>query len=216
VLYSIEMDMHIVRSRRLKRIIDIAGSTIGLVISFPIMVIEALLIFLTMGPPIIFRQERLGLNCKPFTMYKFRTMLDLRDENGNPLPDEKRLTRVGKFLRDWSLDELPQFWNVLKGDMSLVGPRPLPVSYLAKYDEFQIRRHEVKPGITGWVQVNGRNAIDWEEKFKLDVWYVDHWTIFLDIYIILLTILKVLKREGATTEGYATASDYEGKRISDL
>lgn len=207
------MDMHIVRSRRLKRIIDIAGSTIGLVISFPIMVIEALLIFLTMGPPIIFRQERLGLNCKPFTMYKFRTMLDLRDENGNPLPDEKRLTRVGKFLRDWSLDELPQFWNVLKGDMSLVGPRPLPVSYLPKYDEFQIRRHEVKPGITGWVQVNGRNAIDWEEKFMLDVWYVDHWTVLLDIYIIILTIFKVLKREGVTTEGYATASEYDGKKV---
>ena len=143
-------------------------------------------------------------------LYKFRTMLDLRDENGNLLPDEKRLTKVGRFLREWSLDELPQFWNVLKGDMSLVGPRPLPTRYLPRYNEFQMRRHEVKPGITGWTQVKGRNSLSWEEKFKLDVWYVDHWSILLDLYIIVLTIWKVLKHEGISAVGHVTMPEFKG------
>lgn len=194
----------------IKRLIDILGSLIGLMVTSPIMIVISVIIYLTMGRPIFYRQVRPGLNGKPFIIYKFRTMLDLRDKNGNLLPDEYRLTSIGKFLRGLTLDELPEFWNVLKGDMSLVGPRPLLMEYLDRYTPEQARRHEVKPGMTGWAQINGRNAISWEEKFRLDVWYVDNWSILLDLKIILLTILKVLKREGISAEGHATMPEFRG------
>jgi lipopolysaccharide/colanic/teichoic acid biosynthesis glycosyltransferase len=200
------------RSYFLKRIIDIIGSLIGLVVASPIIVVISIIIYITMGRPIFFKQVRPGLKGKPFVIYKFRTMLDLRDENGNLLPDEKRLTTIGKFLRSTTLDELPEFWNVLKGDMSLVGPRPLLMEYLDRYTPEQARRHNVKPGMTGWAQINGRNAITWEEKFKLDVWYVDNWNILLDLKIIFLTILKVLKREGISAEGHATMPEFMGSK----
>lgn len=198
------------KNAKLKRFIDIVGSLIGLFLTSPIMVAVSLIIYFTMGKPIFFKQVRPGLNGKPFVIYKFRTMLDLRDKNGNLLPDEKRLTKIGKFLRSTTLDELPEFWNVLKGDMSLVGPRPLLMEYLDRYTPEQARRHEVKPGMTGWAQINGRNAISWEEKFRLDVWYVDNWNIILDLKIIFLTILKVLKKEGISAEGHATMPEFKG------
>ena len=200
------------RSPILKRIIDIIGALVGLIVSSPIMLIVSLIIYLTMGRPVFFKQLRPGLNGKPFVIYKFRTMLDLKDKDGNLLPDEKRITAIGKFLRSTTLDELPEFWNVLKGDMSLVGPRPLLMEYLPRYTPEQARRHNVKPGMTGWAQVNGRNAITWEEKFKLDVWYVDNWNIPLDLKIIFLTILKVFKREGVSAEGYATMPEFVGSK----
>lgn len=161
-----------------------------------------------MGTPVLFRQKRPGLNGKPFELLKFRTMRDERDENGGLLPDEKRLNGFGLFLRSSSLDELPELLNVLKGDMSLVGPRPLLMQYLERYTPEQARRHEVKPGITGWAQVNGRNALSWEEKFKLDVWYVDNMSLWFDIKIILLTIWKIIKREGISQPGHATAEEF--------
>ena len=177
------------------------------------MLLIALAIRITMGSPVIFRQVRPGLHGRPFVIYKFRTMLDLRDEKGNLLPDEKRLTRLGKFLRRFSLDELPELWNVVKGDMSLVGPRPLLMEYLPLYTPEQARRHEVKPGLTGWAQINGRNALSWEEKFKLDVWYVDNLSFWLDMKIIFLTIWKVLKGEGISAPGHATMPKFtETKR----
>ncbi|MEM3407787.1 MAG: sugar transferase [Nitrososphaerota archaeon] len=197
----------------IKRLIDILGSLIGLMVTSPIMIVISVIIYLTMGRPIFYRQVRPGLNGKPFIIYKFRTMLDLKDKNGNLLPDEYRLTSIGKFLRGLTLDELPEFWNVLKGDMSLVGPRPLLMEYLDRYTPEQARRHEVKPGMTGWAQINGRNAISWEEKFRLDVWYVDNWSILLDLKIILLTILKVLKREGISAEGHATMPEFKGGKV---
>jgi len=163
-----------------------------------------------MADPVLFRQERPGLHGKPFTIYKFRTMLDLRDEQGNLLPDEQRMPPIGRFLRRTSLDELPELLNVLKGEMSLVGPRPLLMRYLNRYTREQARRHEVKPGITGWSQVNGRNALTWEEKFKLDVWYVDHWNLRLDIKIMGMSLIKVLKREGVSAEGHATMPEFMG------
>ena len=196
------------KNPKLKRLIDIISSLMGLILAGPIMVIVAIIIYFTMGKPVFFKQTRPGLKGKPFVIYKFRTMLDLRDKSGNLLPDEKRLTTIGKFLRSTTLDELPEFWNVLKGDMSLVGPRPLLMEYLNRYTPEQARRHEVKPGITGWAQVNGRNAISWEEKFKLDVWYVDNWSIWLDIKIIVITIWKILKREGINQEGQATMEEF--------
>ena len=174
------------------------------------MFIISIIIFISMKKPILYQQIRAGLDGRPFVLYKFRTMLNLFDEAGNPLPDKQRLSRFGSFLRKTSLDELPELWNVLKGDMSLVGPRPLLMECLDRYTPEQARRHEVKPGITGWAQVNGRNAISWEEKFKLDVWYVDNWSIFLDIKIIFLTILKVLKGEGISAEGHATMPEFKG------
>jgi lipopolysaccharide/colanic/teichoic acid biosynthesis glycosyltransferase len=198
------------KNQKIKRLIDIIGSLVGLTISSPIIVIISIIIYFTMGRPIFFKQVRPGLKGKPFVIYKFRTMLDLRDENGNLLPDEKRLTTIGRFLRSTTLDELPEFWNVLKGDMSLVGPRPLLMEYLDRYTPEQARRHEVKPGMTGWAQINGRNAISWEEKFKLDVWYVDNWNILLDLKIIFLTFLKVLKREGISAEGHVTMPEFKG------
>ena len=163
-----------------------------------------------MGSPVIFKQERPGLKGKGFIMYKFRTMKDTKDETGEDLPDHIRLTRLGRFLRGTSLDELPELMNVLKGDMSLVGPRPLRIAYLERYSPEQMRRHDIKPGITGWAQVNGRNDLSWSNRFKLDVWYVDNHNFFLDLKIIALTIFKVLKREGVEVEGQSTGQSFYG------
>lgn len=161
-----------------------------------------------MGPPVFFRQVRPGKDGKPFRIIKFRTMLDICSKDGRALPDKDRLTPLGKFMRSTSLDELPELLNVLKGDMSIVGPRPLLMQYLDRYTPEQSRRHEVKPGLTGWAQVNGRNAITWEDKFKLDVWYVDNWSLFLDLRIIAMTVVKVLKREGISQKGEATMAEF--------
>jgi len=197
--------------RRLgKRALDIVLSTVALVVLSPVAFVVALAIRLTMGPPVIFRQVRPGLHGKPFVMYKFRTMLDLRDEQGNLLPDERRLTRLGKFLRRFSLDEIPELWNVLKGDMSAVGPRPLLMEYLPLYTPEQARRHEVKPGMAGPVIIGGRNLLSWEEKFKLDVWYVDNVSLWLDLKILALTAWKVLKGEGVSARDHATMPKFQG------
>ncbi len=195
-----------------KRVLDILGSLIGLILFSPFMGGVALLLRLTMGPPVLFRQQRPGLHGKPFTLYKFRTMTDARDAQGNLLPDEQRLTRLGRFLRSTSLDELPELWNVLKGDMSLVGPRPLLMEYLPLYTPEQFRRHEVRPGITGWAQIHGRNALSWEERFALDVWYVDHVSLGLDLKILALTLWKVLTREGISHPGSDTMPKFTGSR----
>lgn len=195
---------------KIKRLLDISISLIGLIVFFPSFLLILILIKLESKGSTFFKQARPGKNAKIFYLYKFRTMKDLRDENGNFLPDEKRLTKFGKFLRRFSLDELPELWNVLKGDMSLVGPRPLLFEYLDRYTPEQVRRHEVKPGITGWAQVNGRNAITWEEKFKYDVWYVDNWSLWLDIKIIFMTLVKVLKGEGISQPGHATMEEFKG------
>lgn len=195
-----------------KRVVDVVFSIIALVISLPIICLISGLIYLTMGRPIFFKQVRPGLHGKPFVIYKFRTMLDWRDQTGKMLPDERRLTSFGRWLRSTSLDELPVLFNVLKGDMSLVGPRPLLMEYLNRYTPEQARRHEVKPGITGWAQINGRNAISWEEKFALDLWYVDNWNFLLDFKIIFLTILKVLKHDGISADGHATMPEFKGSR----
>jgi sugar transferase EpsL len=176
----------------------------------PVLGILAVLVRLKLGSPVLFRQQRPGLHGKPFTLSKFRTMTDKRDAQGNLLPDAERLTKFGKFLRASSLDELPELWNVLKGEMSLVGPRPLLMHYLPLYTPEQARRHEVRPGITGWAQVNGRNALSWEEKFALDVWYVDNHTLWLDLKIIFLTLLKIVKRDGINQPGAATMKPFEG------
>jgi len=199
-----------VRSRAIKRVVDIVGASVGIILLAPVMLAVALLVLLTMGRPVLFRQQRPGLRGKPFTLYKFRTMRDARTASGELLPDDLRLTTFGKWLRSTSLDELPELFNVLKGEMSLVGPRPLLMEYLPRYSPEQARRHEVKPGITGWAQVNGRNALTWEEKFRMDVWYVDHWNLWLDMKIVLLTIWKVLKREGISAEGSATMPVFTG------
>jgi len=199
-----------VRSQAIKRVVDIVGASVGIILFAPVMLVVALLVLLTMGRPVLFRQQRPGLRGKPFTLYKFRTMRDARTPSGELLPDELRLTTFGKWLRSTSLDELPELFNVLKGEMSLVGPRPLLMEYLPRYSPEQARRHEVKPGITGWAQVNGRNALSWEEKFRMDVWYVDNWNLWLDMKILLLTIWKVLKREGISAEGCATMPAFTG------
>jgi len=189
----------------IKRLFDIIVSLTLIILLAPLILFIALLIWVTMGRPILFRQRRVGYQGQVFTIYKFRTMTEERDENGNLLPDEQRLTRFGRFLRETSLDELPELFNVLKGDMSLVGPRPLLVEYLPYYTPEERKRHNMRPGITGWAQVNGRNAITWDQKLALDVWYVDNWSLWLDFKIILMTIIKVIKREGISTNGYATA-----------
>ena len=199
------------RSLFLKRVLDLIVSSVGLILFSPIFAAIALMVWITMGSPVLFRQLRPGLHGKPFTIFKFRTMKEIRNEHGELLPDEMRFTRVGDFLRKTSLDELPEMFNVIKGEMSLVGPRPLLMEYLDRYTPEQARRHEVKPGITGWAQVNGRNAISWEEKFKYDVWYVDNWSLYLDLKIICLTVVKVLKREGISAEGYATMPVFLGR-----
>lgn len=174
------------------------------------MLVVTSLILINMGSPIIFKQSRPGLHGKQFYIYKFRTMIDKSDENGKMLPGKFRLTRLGKGLRKYSLDELPQLFNVLRGDLSLVGPRPLLTEYLDLYTVEQARRHEVKPGITGWAQINGRNAIDWEEKFKLDIWYIDNYSIWLDIKILLLTIKKVIKRDGIGAKDHYSMERFKG------
>ena len=193
-----------------KRVLDILGGIFGLLVFYPVIVTVALLIRLQMGSPVFFRQTRPGRDGKPFQIFKFRTMRDVVDARGNLLADAERLTRLGRFLRSSSLDELPELWNVLKGDMSLVGPRPLLMEYLPLYSPEQARRHEVRPGITGWAQVNGRNAISWDQKFTLDVWYVDNRSLWLDLKIIWLTIRKVLKREGISAAGEATDAKVYG------
>lgn len=194
----------------LKRLFDIIASAIGLILLSPVIAIVAWQIKKKLGSPVLFRQVRPGLNGKPFEMVKFRTMRDAIDANGNPLPDSERMTPFGSFLRSSSLDELPELWNVLKGDMSLVGPRPLLMEYLPLYNDEQKRRHQARPGVTGWAQINGRNAISWEEKFKLDTWYVDNQSLWLDIKIIFLTIKKVFIRDGISAEGEATMSKFTG------
>lgn len=187
-----------IRSIAIKRLFDIIVSGFGILISFPITVSIALLIRLTMGSPVFFIQTRPGYKEKPFNLLKFRTMNNECDSKGNLLPSAQRITKLGRFLRKTSLDELPQMFNVLKGDLSLVGPRPLLTEYLNEYSEEQRRRHDVKPGITGWAQLNGRNALSWEERFKMDIWYVDNRSMWLDIKIIIMTILMVIKRENTT------------------
>jgi len=194
----------------LKKLADRGFAALALVILSPLIIAIAIAIYLQMGRPIMFSQPRPGKGGHIFTFYKFRTMTHACDAQGTPLPDEARLTPLGQFLRKTSLDELPQLWNVLRGDMSFVGPRPLLVQYLKRYTPEQARRHEVKPGITGWAQVNGRNAIDWEQKFALDVWYVDYWSLWLDLKIMALTVLKVLQRQGITESGHATMSEFQG------
>ena len=176
----------------------------------PVLSVVAVLIRLKLGSPVFFHQTRPGLQGRPFRMFKFRTMAEAYDANGAALPDESRLTKFGRFLRASSLDELPELWNVLRGDMSLVGPRPLLMDYLTLYTPYQARRHNVRPGITGWAQVNGRNALSWEDKFKLDVWYVDHRSLWLDIKILSLTVRKVLVREGINAAGDATMPRFKG------
>ena len=194
----------------MKRIFDFFVSLVIILLFSPLFIIIALLIRFKLGSPIFFRQQRPGFEGKPFYMIKFRTMRDITDVNGNYLSDEIRMTRFGSILRSLSLDELPELWNVLKGDMSLVGPRPLLMEYLDLYSKEQLQRHNVKPGITGWAQINGRNALTWQEKFALDLWYVDNRSIWLDIKILLLTVKKVLIREGISAEGEVTMSKFKG------
>lgn len=194
----------------MKKLFDVTIAGALLVLSLPALLIVALLARVYLGSPVIFSQVRPGLAGRPFKVYKFRTMTDARDSAGVLLPDDVRLTRFGRFLRQTSLDELPQLWNVLRGDISLVGPRPLLMDYLPLYSPEQARRHEVRPGITGWAQVNGRNAISWEEKFALDVWYVDHRSFLLDMKILLLTVRKVIVKDGISAQGMATMSRFYG------
>jgi sugar transferase EpsL len=194
----------------MKRAIDVVFANCGLVVLGPVFVMLILLVRLSIGSPVFFRQQRPGLKGAPFLLYKFRTMTDARDAQDRLLPDSERLTSVGRFLRSTSLDELPELWNVLKGDMSLVGPRPLLMQYLDRYTPEQMRRHEVKPGITGWAQINGRNALTWEEKFAHDVWYVDHASFWLDVKILTLTVGKIFRREGISQPGHATAQEFLG------
>nr|WP_295597932.1 sugar transferase [uncultured Terrisporobacter sp.] len=195
-----------------KRLIDIICSLIGLILFFPILLVVALLVRINLGSPVFFTQTRLGKDGKEFKMIKFRTMKDSLDKFGQLLPDEQRLTKFGKILRSTSLDELPELINVLKGDMTLVGPRPLLVEYKELYSERQFRRHEVYPGITGWAQINGRNAISWNERFELDVWYVDNISFLLDMKILVMTILKVIKRDGINEQGQASMSKFTGNK----
>lgn len=194
----------------IKRIFDVVASAIGLLFLLPIILVVAILVRRKLGSPVLFRQTRPGLHGKPFEMIKFRTMLDATDKDGNPLPDNQRMTPFGSFLRATSLDELPELWNVLKGDMSLVGPRPLLMEYLPLYSKEQYRRHELRPGVTGWAQVNGRNSLSWEDKFKLDVWYVDNQSFWLDLKILFLTVKKVVVRDGISADGEATMSRFTG------
>ena len=194
----------------IKRLFDITAATAALVALSPVYAITAYKVKKNLGSPVLFRQTRPGLDGKPFEMIKFRTMKDAIDSEGNPLPDSERLTDFGKRLRDSSLDELPELWNVIKGDMSLVGPRPLLMEYLPLYNDEQKRRHDVRPGITGYAQVNGRNAIGWDEKFELDTWYVDNQSLWLDIKILFKTVKKVVVKDGISAEGEATMSKFTG------
>lgn len=194
----------------MKRLFDLALIFILVPVWVPLLALLWLVVRVGMGNPAIFRQQRPGRDGKPFMMYKFRTMTDARDGEGKLLPDAERMTPFGNFLRRSSLDELPELFNVLKGEMSLVGPRPLLMQYLMRYTSHQARRHEVRPGITGWAQVNGRNAISWEQRLEYDIWYVDHRSVVLDIRILFLTLLKVVRREGTSAEGHATMPEFQG------
>jgi len=193
-----------------KRLFDLLVTLIGLVIILPLMAILSLLVWIFLGTPILFRQLRPGYKGRPFVTYKFRTMTNRSGSDGNLLPDAERLIAFGRFLRSTSLDDLPQLFNVLRGEMSLVGPRPLLMQYLKRYTPEQMRRHDVLPGMTGWAQIHGRNTLDWEEKFRLDVWYVDQWSFWLDLKILFLTPWKVFKREGISQSGHATAEEFKG------
>lgn len=199
-----------------KRIFDIVLALIALILLAPVLAFVAWQIRLKLGSPVLFRQVRPGLRGQPFKMFKFRTMRDAVDADGIPLPDSERMSPFGNFLRSASLDELPELWNVLKGDMSLVGPRPLLMEYLPLYSPEQARRHEVRPGVTGWAQINGRNALSWDEKFKLDVWYVDHQSLWLDLKILLLTVKKVFVREGISAAGEATMPRFMGSKLGGM
>lgn len=194
----------------MKRIFDICGALIAVAVSLPLLILLTAIVMVLLGRPVLFRQQRPGLHGAPFQLLKFRTMRDVFDSQGQPLPDADRMTRFGRVLRTTSLDELPSLWNVIVGDLSLVGPRPLLMEYLPLYSPEQARRHEVRPGITGWAQINGRNAISWEDKFALDVWYVDHQSFSLDLRILFLTVVKVFKREGINGAGEATISKFSG------
>lgn len=196
----------------IKRLFDLCAAGIAVLLLFPLLVVLALIVRFKLGSPILFSQTRPGLHGRPFTMYKFRTMTNDRDSHGQLLPDAERLAAFGLFLRSTSLDELPELWNVLTGEMSLVGPRPLLMEYLPLYSPEQARRHEVLPGITGWVQVNGRNALSWEEKFKFDVWYVDNRSFWLDTRILFRTIKKIITRHGITAQGEATMPRFTGQQ----
>jgi lipopolysaccharide/colanic/teichoic acid biosynthesis glycosyltransferase len=195
-----------------KRLFDLALTAPGLILLAPALLVVAVLVRIYHGAPVLFRQQRPGYRGQPFSIYKFRTMSNARDASGALLPDAQRLTRLGRFLRSTSLDELPELFNVLRGEMSLVGPRPLLMQYLERYSPEQARRHNVLPGVTGWAQVNGRNVLTWEDKFRLDVWYVDHWSLGLDVHILLMTLGKVLKREGISQPGHATAEEFMGSK----
>jgi len=195
--------------RAIKRAIDLAGAAAGLVLLWPLLLVIALAVRLRLGAPVLFRQARPGLHGRPFELLKFRTMTDARDAAGRLLSDAERLTPLGRRLRSTSLDELPELINVVRGEMSLVGPRPLLMAYLPHYTPEQARRHEVRPGITGWAAVQDRNATSWERRMRQDVWYVDHWSLALDLRILLLTVLKVLRREGISAEGHATMPRFD-------
>ena len=198
----------------LKRAFDIAASTSALIVLSPVLAITAYKVKKELGSPVLFRQTRPGLHGKPFEMVKFRTMKDATDKEGNALPDSERLTEFGKKLRASSLDELPELWNVLKGDMSLVGPRPLLMEYLPLYNAEQAKRHNVRPGVTGYAQVNGRNSLSWEDKFKLDTWYVEHQSLWLDMKILLKTVKKVIIKDGISAEGEATMTKFTGTKFT--
>ena len=198
----------------IKRFLDFTLSFLALIILSPVLLVTALLVRIKLGSPIIFHQERPGKSEKIFRLYKFRSMTDECDENGNLLPDNERLTRFGRILRSTSLDELPELWNILRGDMSIVGPRPLLVKYLPLYNEEQRHRHDVRPGLTGWAQANGRNAISWEEKFKLDVWYVQHISFWVDVKVIFMTVKKVFCRDGISSETSVTMEEFSGTKES--
>jgi lipopolysaccharide/colanic/teichoic acid biosynthesis glycosyltransferase len=193
-----------------KRLFDLIASALALIVLSPVMALTALLVRIQLGGPVLFRQQRPGYRGRPFHIFKFRTMADRFAPDGSLLPDSERLGRFGRILRSTSLDELPELFNILRGEMSVVGPRPLLMEYLPLYSAEQARRHDMPPGLTGWAQVHGRNALSWQDKFRLDVWYVDHWSFWLDIKIIFLTLVKVFQREGITQEGQATAEKFTG------
>jgi len=197
-----------------KKLVEKASSALLLIVLMPFFILVAMLVLATMGRPIFFRQVRPGLKGRMFRLIKFRTMVEKRDSAGKLLPDELRLTAVGRILRSTSVDELPELWNVLRGEMSLVGPRALLPQYLGRYSPEQARRHDVLPGVTGWAQINGRNALSWPEKFALDLWYVDHWSLRLDLLILVRTIWKVLRREGISQPGHATTSEFLGGKAN--
>lgn len=199
----------------LKRMMDVTGAIMALALLSPVIAVSAVIVAVSLGLPILFRQRRPGLKGQPFAMIKFRTMLDARDATGRVLPDGERLTRVGRMLRATSIDELPELWNVLRGDMSLVGPRPLLMAYMNRYTPDQARRHDVKPGLTGWAQINGRNALSWDEKFELDLWYVENQSISLDVKILFLTVVKVLRRDGINSDQAATMPEFMGSVTHD-